>query len=128
MFRHESNIFTRGFLGFAFGSVFYLALANINYYLSEQLRIFASQQFQYDKPYAISALLAITLAISWGLRTLFYFLSQEESLIITSILFGVVGLISFIGTGIKRGMIIFMLFFVLLFIALAFLVFIFIYT
>ncbi len=119
MFSQVINIIKRGFLGFSFGFVFYLILSIItNHFLSNLISLL-NAKFPNEKPIIPTALYAIYSTISMGLRLPFTGLSSGESLILTSLLLGTIGTISFIILGIKRGIKIFILLFLILTLLLA---------
>jgi len=113
------NLIKRGFLGFSFGFVFYLMLSIItNHFLSNLISLL-NTKFPNEKPIIPTALYAIYSTISMGLRLPFNALSSGESLMLTSLLFGTIGTISFIILGIKKGMKIFIIIFLIFTILLA---------
>jgi hypothetical protein len=115
------NLIQRGLAGLVLGIAFYLIVSSIAKLFLDWFIPLANQRFPFEKPIWASAIYAVAITLAWGIRTPFRFISLNYGLLLTSAVSGVIGMASFLITGMKRGLSAFLVLFTLLVLVISFL-------
>ncbi len=119
MTSQAKKLIRHGFVGLVFGVAFYLIISSIANLFLDWFIPFANQQFPFDEPFWVKAIYAVALTLSWGIRVPLHFISANLSLLLTSVISGAIGMVSFLIKGIRKGLIIFIILSALLILAIA---------
>jgi hypothetical protein len=112
---NQARVFIqRGLGGLVFGCLFYLILFTIAKLFLNWFLPFINERYPIESPVLISAAYALAITLSMGLRIPFNSISVSMALLLTSLISGVIGMLSFLIAGRRRGVIIFLALFVLL--------------
>jgi len=116
-----NKLIRHGFMGLVFGIAFYLIISRIANLFLDWFIPFTNQQFPFVEPIWVKAIYAIALTLSWGIRVPLRTISTNLSLLLTSVIAGAIGMVSFLIMGIRRGVFVFLILFTILFLPIAFL-------